>query len=98
MSGLGRRDHVTPVLQSLGWSTIDELLAERDLQNVKHIIVSENGPALLREQFILRSDVSSRRTRAVMDGQLELPRVRKEFARHSFHFRAATAWNNRAPS
>ena len=94
VSGLGRRDHVTPTLQSLGWRTVDELLTERDLINVQHILIAVNGPELLREQLMLRSDVSSRYTRAVAAGRLQLPRVRTEFARRNFHFRAATTWND----
>ena len=96
VSGLSRRDHVTPALQELGWPNVDELLARHDLANMRHIIDSQNAPELLRQKFMLRSDVSSRNTRAVTDGQLQLPRVRTEFARRNFYFRAVHAWNSRA--
>ena len=94
VSGLRRRDHVTAALRELGWPTVDELIAERDLANVTRIIDSSITPELLRQQFALRADVSSRSTRAVSDGRLQLPRVRTEFARRSFLYRAASAWNS----
>ena len=87
---------MTPALQELGWPNVDELLARHDLANMRHIIDSQNAPELLRQKFMLRSDVSSRNTRAVTDGQLQLPRVRTEFARRNFYFRAVHAWNSRA--
>ena len=42
----------------------------------------------LTEQLLLRSEVSARQTRAVVNGQLQLPRVRTEFARRSFMYRS----------
>ena len=47
----------------------------------------------LTQQLLRRSEVSVRQTRAVMNGQLQLPRVRTEFARRGFMYRAISACN-----
>ena len=75
MYGLWRRDHVTPALHGLGWPTEDELIVDRDLANVRQILVSATAPELLRELFVLRADVSSRQSRAVADGHWTAPTV-----------------------
>ena len=48
---------------------------------------------MLRRRVLTRSDVSTRRTRASESGQAELPRVRTEFAKRSFLYRAAKSIN-----
>ena len=93
VSGLARRDHVTPVLRELGWSTIDELIHERDIAAMSRLLSPSCEAHALTEQLLLRGDVSERQTRAVVSGQLQLPRVRTEFARRSFMYRAISAWN-----
>ena len=94
VSGLGRRDHVTPVLKELGWSTVDEMLRERDIAVMRGLLSPSCEAHALTEQLLHRSEVSVRQTRAVANGQLQLPRVRTEFARRSFTYRAISAWNN----
>ena len=37
VSGLGRRDHITPVLKELGWNTVDEMLCERDIAAMRRL-------------------------------------------------------------
>ena len=96
VTGLSRRDHVTPSLRELGWPSICELITERDIATVRHLTTSADAPELLRCRVVRRSDVSLRRTRASDGGQLELPRARTELARRSFLHRAARAWNTAA--
>ena len=96
VTGLSRRDHVTPSLRELGWPSVDEMITERDIATVCHLTTSPDAPEFLRNRLAMRSDVSSRRTRASERGQLELPRVRTEFAKRSFMDRAAKAWNSAA--
>ena len=36
--GLGRRDHVTPALKELGWSTVDEMVRERDIAVMRRLL------------------------------------------------------------
>ena len=93
VNGLSMRDHVTPSLLELGWPSIDEIITERDLATVRHLITSHHAPLLLSSLLVRRSAVSSRRTRATEGGQLELPRARTEFAKRSFLYRGAKTWN-----
>lgn len=97
VAGLQRRDHVTPALLELGWHKVDDLIAERDVATMHHLITAPFAAELLRERIILRSEVSSRCTRASADGQLQLPRVHTEFARRSFTHRAVRRWNELSP-
>ena len=93
VAGLGRKDHVTPALRDLGWPKVDELIAECDIATMRRLITAPCVSELLRERVVLRSDVSSHRTRATENGQLQLPKVRTEFARRSFIYRAVKTWN-----
>ena len=98
VAGLGRRDHVTPALRQLGWCKVDEMIAERDIATMRHLIAAPCASEVLRERVVLRADVSSRHTRATADGQLQLPRMRTEFARRGFIYRATRAWNELPPN
>ena len=64
---------------------------------VHRLLKSIHAPTCLRDQLQYREHVSVRETRGSVAGLLELPRVRTEFARRSFIFRAAARWNA-APS
>ena len=96
VTGLSRRDHITPALRELKWLDVEGMLRGCDISNIRHLLRSENASELLRDRVLKRCDVSLRNTRAAANGQLELPRVRTEFARRGFLFRAATAWNGRS--
>ena len=93
VAGLGRRDSVSAVLQELGWLSVEEQIRLRDTANIGRILAPNNPLPHLREHVISRSAVSARASRATAGGQLELPRVRTEFARRSFAFRAVQCWN-----
>ena len=66
----------------------------RDIAVMSRLLSPECEAHVLTEQLLYRSDVSARQTRAVVNGQLQLPRVRTEFARRSFVYRAVSAWNS----
>ena len=93
VAGLGRRDHVSVFLRELGWPTVDQLIFEHDVAAIRHITTAAEASELLRARVLRRSDVSARCTRATDGGQLQLPRVRTEFARRGFLCRAISAWN-----
>ena len=82
-------------MKELGWSTVNEIITERDIAAMRRLLSPSCEADFLRGQMVLRSDISERQTRAVADGQLQLPRVRTEFARRSFMYRAISAWNNK---
>ena len=81
VSGLNRREHISPVLNELGWKSVDDVVRVSDLAVIRHLLTADDAPEILRSKLVLRSDESSRRTRATDRGQLQLPRVRTEFAR-----------------
>ena len=98
VSGVGYREHISSTLRELGWPDIGDMLNKRDLMIMYRLVNDESAPELLRSRIISRADVSSRSTRAVSDGNLEVPRARTEFARRSFFIRAVKAWNDLAPA
>ena len=93
VKGVRRSAHATPLRRALKWPSIDDLVAERDLGMVHWLITDQHAPVSLRERMVFRKDVSVRDTRATEAGQLQLPRVRTEHARHFFYYRAASLWN-----
>jgi len=93
VTGLGRRERVTPVLLELGWGRVDDVLLEHDISIMRRLLTSTNAPEILRNRIVSRSDVSVRSTRATDDGQLELPRYDSTFAQRGFIYRATKSWN-----
>jgi len=91
--GLNSHDHVTPALEQLGWRSVDDLISERDIAAMRSLLTAPAASELARDRIVTRATVSTRTTRATEDGQLELPRVRTEFARRGFLFRATKLWN-----
>ena len=71
--GLGRRDHVTLALKELGWSTVDEMVREREIAVMRRLLSPSCEAQALTDQLLRRSEVSVRQTRAVVKGQLQLP-------------------------
>ena len=94
VTGLNRREHITPALRSLGWGRVDDLLEKQDISMVRRLLTATDAPETLRGKLKYRSDLSAQRTRATDRGQLQVPRVRTEFARRSFASRAVRAWNS----
>ena len=94
MSGLGRGEHVSPVLSELRWESVDDLVRVSDLAVVRRLLTSDDAPEILRDKLVLRSDESVRSTGATERGQLQLPRVRTEFARRGFLSRVSKHWND----
>lgn len=92
VSGVKRREHITPVLEALCWLRFDEMVQERDVALVKRLLSSDPPPALA-SSLSKRSEISNRTTRSTVMDMLELPRVRTEHARRSFPFRTVSAWN-----
>ena len=62
VSGLSRRDHVTPVLNELGWKCVDDLIRDSDVAVVSRLLTSDSAPQILRSKLVLSSDESARTT------------------------------------
>ena len=80
VSGLNRQEHIIPVLNKLGWKSVEDMIRASDIAIIRHLLTTDDPPEILRSKLVLRSDESSRRTRATDKGQLQLPRVKSEFA------------------
>ena len=93
VTGLGYREHVTETLRELGWKRIEEMVPEHDRCVIYRLVHDTGASEVMRSRITRRSDVSARETRATVDGRLEVPRARTEFARRSFSARAVRAWN-----
>ena len=91
VTGLGRREHVTPALLKLGWGRVDDIREKHDVAMVRRLLATTDGSETLSARLMYRSELSTHCTRASDRGQLQLPRGRTEFARRSFLSRAIRA-------
>ena len=69
------------------------MVTEHDRCVIYRLVHDTGASEVMRSRITRRSDVSARETRAAVDGRLEVPRARTEFARRSFCARAVRAWN-----
>ena len=58
VSGVKRREHITPVLEALCWLRFDEMVRERDVALVKRLLSSDPPPALA-SSLSKRSEISN---------------------------------------
>ena len=93
VTGLARREHISPALEALGWRRFDGMLEERDVAMIEKLI-SPGVPPALADLVRRRSDVTVRSTRGTCADRLELPRIRTERARRSFPYRAVSSWHS----
>ena len=95
ITGLRRYDHVSSALDELGWPNIRDVIARRDVVNVRRALYDSSAPDSLRDMFRLRSAVSERLTRATSAGAavIELPCFKLDVTRRLFPYRGAVLWN-----
>ena len=98
VSGACVRDHISPILRSLGWLGVHDLVAHRDRVAVFRALRDPRAPSAVRSLFVRRADVSQRATRASLAGELELPAFRLSLSRRLFSYRAASSWNRLPPA
>ena len=92
MTGARKFDHISPILDQLGWRKIDDLIKHRDCIKVSKALNNANTPEAIKSLFVRRSAVSQRVTRATASGELQLQPFRLSLARSNFSYRVA--WNN----
>ena len=98
VTGVRRHEHISPSLELLEWPKVAELVLFHDCMLVHKAITNELCPDSLKSMFTLRGNVSSRVTRAVSAGELELPKTRLTSTQRGFSYRAASAWNKLSPN
>ena len=94
VTGVRRHEHITAALESLGWARVNEWVFAHDCEYVHRALNSDACPESLRAMFTSRSQVSSHTTRAVVAGELELPKRRLALTQRCFSYRATSAWNS----
>ena len=92
------RDHILPVLESLDWLGVRDLVVRRDCIGVFRALSDPQAPLAIRSLFSRRVDVPQRATRATVAGELELPALRLSLSRRMFSYRAASSWNRLPPA
>ena len=98
VSGAQRRDHISKVVESLGWLGITDLVRQRDCIRVHRALHDPRAPAAVRSLITPRASVSERPTRSSVTDALELPSYRLSLSRRAFSFRAASFWNRLPPA
>ena len=98
VSGARRSDHISPVVDSLGWSHIRDLIAFRDRIGIYRALNDPRAPVAIQSLVTPRTTVSERLTRSAVAGALELPAFRLSMSRRAFSFRAASSWNRMTPA
>ena len=91
VTGTRKYDHVTPVLQRLGWLPVQDMLNFRDAV-MTFKCIKGLAPPYLSEKFELRSELHNVNTRYKND--LNIPLYTSASGQRTFYFRAVTLWNN----
>ena len=90
ISGKRKYDHISGTLRSLGWLSADQLQRYYMVMALRRLIDSAE-PEALAALFVRNHEVHARNTRA--SAQFHPPRIRNEFGRRRFAYRAATLYN-----
>ena len=91
LSGKRKYDHISDTLRSLGWLSAGQLHQYYTLTALRRLS-DMSEPEELAALFVRNSEVHTRTTRA--RNQLHLPRIRNEYGRRRFAYRAASLMNS----
>ena len=95
VSGFKKFDHITPVHRAMQWLPIRQQLYYRNTV-MAFKCVTGCAPDSLTDQFIKRSDVSTRTTRNSQ--KLQIPFLKSATGQRSFYYRTVKIWNTLDPS
>ena len=85
-------DHISESRKKLGWMDFETLVKYRDSMCIHHLMHDPDAPNGPKQQIQLRSDVSSRCTRATSHGRLQTARCRLSATKAMFSARATGTW------
>ena len=94
LSGKRKHDHISGTLKSLGWLSAGQLHQYFTVMALRRLTDSAE-PEALAALFVRNREVHTRTTRA--RDQFHLPRIRSEFGRKRFAYRAASLVNALPP-
>ena len=92
--GRKKFDHVSDLLQRLGWLSAGDMATLRTL-SLAHSVLCSGEPERLASSFILNSQIRDRPTR--QDNKFRLPRPRTEAGKRTFLYRASSGLNQLPP-
>ena len=90
ISGVKKFDYITPVLKVMQWLPIRQQLYYRNAV-IAFNCVTGCAPDSLADQFIKRSDVSTRTTRS--SKKLQIPFLKSATGNRSLYYRTVRIWN-----
>ena len=91
ITGKSKFDHISPILQELGWMTVHNRLIYRDTLQI-YKCLNDLSPRYLGELFKQRASVHQYSTRQTHD--LIIPKCQTSIGQKTFHYRAVKLWNN----
>ena len=94
VTGTRRTEHISPVLRSLGWLNVEDMVSERDCIRVFRALNDPGAPSSATRMFTRRQDVAPRDTRLARSAKIHLPKVRLASTQRAFSYRAAAKWNS----
>ena len=90
-SGRRKHDHLSDVMETLGWMTVHQLVTYFDIC-LLHSIISNGKPEVLRSSLVYNHERVERGTR--QSNHLSLPRVRNNHEKKRFIYRATQQYND----
>ena len=91
LSGRRKYDHLSDVMEQLGWLTVHQLVTYFDIC-LLHGIISNGKPEVLRSAIMFNHERVERGTR--QSNHLSLPRVRNNHGKRRFIYRATQQYND----
>ena len=91
ISGTRKYDHITPVLETLGWHPVKTQLFLRDAIYAFKCMTGR-APGYLTSQIVTRNEISGRMTRNSQ--QLNIPLFRTAAGQKTFLYRVISIWNS----
>ncbi len=97
ITGIGRRDQVTPALHKLHWLPIPCRITYKFCVWM-HQVHTGRGPSYLSNLVTAAADLSSRQPlRSASSKRYEIPRTKLKFGERAFSFAGPSAWNSLPP-
>ena len=94
VTGIGLRDHVTPVLQQLHWLPVQYRITFK-LCLLMHRIHTKRAASYLTDKVAATADLQSRAgLRSASTSKYQTPRTRIKFGERSFSYVGPSAWNS----
>ena len=90
ISGRRKFEHISDVIQRLGWLPVGSLVDMNDMC-LLHSVIRTGEPEVLRQGIYYNREVADRRTR--QSDHLYIPRARSNVGQRTFMYRASKLYN-----